>query len=106
MATLVRGEELGRSMKFGKKIDTRLLAGVSLAVFMSTASMVGQAQVNYANTLYESGDYTYCDAKVIAGDKLANCWEEPMPYDAKLKIGRLLQDGYNDAIRSVLGSAD
>jgi len=150
-------------MKFGKNLNTRLLAGVSLAVFMSTSSIIGQAQVNYANTFYQTGGYTYCDAKllaglwnqsvwdakVIAGDKLAHgladavrdqlqdarnqadrnnirCtfedadnprytyddavklaafWGEPTPYDAKLKIGRLLQDGYNDAIRSALRSA-
>lgn len=150
-------------MKFGTKINSRLLAGVSLAVFMSTSTMIGHAQVNYANTFYQTGGYTYCDAKllaglwnqsvwdakVIAGDKLAhgladavreqlqdarnqagrnnvrcsfedadnprytyddavklaNYWGEPTPYDAKLKIGRLLQDGYNDAIRSALRSA-
>lgn len=150
-------------MQFRRKVDKRLLAGVSMAVVMSTTMVVGHAQVNYANTFYKTGGYTYCDAKllaglwkesvweakVIAGDKLAhgladavreqlqdarnqagrnnvscsfedadnpqytyddavklaNYWGEPTPYDAKLKIGRLLQDGYNDAIRSALRSA-
>ena len=150
-------------MKKRNRINNRLLAGVSLAVVMSATIISSHAQVNYADTFYNDGGYTYCDAKLLASfwnesiydakvqagqkvangfdvtvkeqlreardnaarnnirctwedgdnpqytyedaEKLAVYWGENSPWDAKLKIGRLLQEGLNDAIISALQRA-
>lgn len=143
--------------------NTQFLTGASAAVALSLTAMISPADASGVESFYSTGDYTYCDAKLLskywrqtpfdskirAGDKiargedyvvkdyltsarkyalehnvrctfedannpdysyddasrLARYWGNQSPYEAKLKIAGLLQEGRNKYVRSSLQAA-
>lgn len=82
-----------------KKLSRRKLLANTAAFSAATALPVGGAYAQDASLFYRSGDYTYCDAKM-----LGSYWNRS-PWDAKVLAGQKIQAGGASVLKQVAKQA-
>ena len=79
--------------------NTPFLTGASAAVALSLTAMIVPADASGIQSFYRTGDYTYCDAKI-----LSNYWRQT-PWDSKIRAGDKIARGENYVVKDYLASA-
>ncbi len=79
--------------------NTQFLAGASAAVALSLTAMIVPANASGVQSFYSTGDYTYCDAKL-----LSNYWRQT-PFDSKIRAGDKIARGEDYVVKDYLTSA-
>ena len=78
----------------------RRQALTSIAALAATSTLFSNsANANAANAFYRTGEYTYCDLKILAA-----YWKRDT-YQAKIAAGQKILSGYNNTLKQALKSA-